>query len=80
MFGRLAAGDIAGFRALAKRYQVEYVMLAEQPPSDFWLKVSGMVRGDVPRLRANELVSQPGFDLAFRGASVAIVAVRYPPD
>ncbi|HEY7171213.1 MAG TPA: hypothetical protein VH417_10235 [Vicinamibacterales bacterium] len=79
MFGRLAAGDLAGFRALAERYQVAYLMLPEQAPSDFWLRVSGMVRADVPRLRAGDLAAQPGFDLAFRGAGVAIVAVRYPP-
>jgi hypothetical protein len=79
MFDRLTAGDLAGFRALARRYQVAYLMLPDQAPSDFWLKVSGMVRGDLPRLRAGELAAQPGFNVKFRGGGVAIVAVSYPP-
>jgi hypothetical protein len=79
MFRRLARRDVEGFRSLAGRYQVGYVILPERAPSESWLKVAGMVSGDVPPLKADDLALTPGFGVAFRGERVAIVAVRYPP-
>jgi len=75
MFARLGRGDIEGFRRLAGRYDVGYIVLPERAPSDFWLKVSGLYRRDIPSVHADDLTALPGFRLVFRGPAVAIVAV-----
>jgi hypothetical protein len=76
MYARLRQGDAVGFRSLAGRYDVGYIVLPERAPSEFWLKVSGLYRRDIPPLHADDLTGLPGFRLVFRGPGVAIVAVN----
>jgi hypothetical protein len=75
MFARLEARDVAGFGRVSERYGVRYVIVAERPPTADWLKASGLYPRDIPSIRAGDLLSLPGFELAFRGSSVAIFAV-----
>ena len=64
-----------GSGSLPERYDVGYIVLPERAPSDFWLKVSGLYRRDIPAVHADDLTALPGFRLVFRGPAVAIVAV-----
>jgi hypothetical protein len=78
MFSRLEAHDVEGFRRLAQVYGVAFIVVPEQMPSDFWLRISGLSPDDVPPLRVIDIAPLGGFQVVFRGATVAIVAVSSP--
>ena len=75
MFEQLKQRDIDGFRALAARYDVRFVLLTRDKSPD-WLRAAGMRPRDLPDVELASLSGLPEFSLVFETDRFAILAVR----
>jgi hypothetical protein len=79
MFERLEQSDVEGFRAVARKYGVRFVLVSADR-SDGWLRASGMRVSDLPAIDPTALGMLPGFSLAFRSKRFGIVAIGDGPE
>jgi len=77
MFDQLKRRDIDGFRTLAAKYDVRFVLLTRDR-SPVWLRAAGLRPKDVPDIEPASLSSLPEFTLVFESDRFAILAVRLP--
>jgi hypothetical protein len=75
MFDQLGRGDIDGFRTLAAKYGVRFILLTKDR-SVVWLRVAGLRPRDLPDVEPASLSALPAFGLVFENDRFAILAVR----
>jgi len=78
MFDALQRGDVDGFAAIARKYDVRFVVLS-QDRSDFWLRAAGLRGQDLPDLDQSALSTLRGFTLALRTERFVVARFRPPP-
>jgi hypothetical protein len=75
MFQRLELQDAEGFMALARKYDVRFILISEHPTAA-WLRASGMRGEDLPLIDTAKLATLPGFRVVYRSQRFEIVAVQ----
>ena len=75
MFDQLGRGDIDGFRTLAAKYGVRFILLTRDR-SVVWLRVAGLRPRDLPDVEPASLSALPAFGLVFENDRFTILAVR----